>query len=489
MIFPSHKSGVPLILAVVLCLTGLLILQFFPSRTVATIWKGYRVLVVDAEEDEKDILGRLEKQGITETVSLSVSATVNTSKEAPDQPFLSEINAKRTAWFLDSEHGYRYFFLSDTPFLENKVSESFAGTEFFWHLETAEGIVYFPPVLMGFFLLSGLFRAKNKLYQIACSLPFIFLSWSCRSSPCFIATLFALYGITLALDLLCGRTLLTTVQRLRRLREQPLAVGVLLASLIAATLGGLEPLFLYCAASISSISALFLAHQASQALEKRYEKKRLHPVFRPQAIFPQARYPIDLYGGKKGTPAVTMSLMLIVAATTGLFLFAFSIPRIRTDTEKDLYIPSPSRYTASIGFDLAGYTELASLKEKGGMPDLGDFVASQWRIATFAWQRVQKPAGAPSGSSIAEYTDYTIDGNGVISEKKRVLETFNTGFIRKTLSKDATPLEKMLIAQNRFVTVSRLSGTGTRPSGGTSVLWYLFFLAIPGTVLVMRLKK
>ena len=482
--FPSHKPEAILVPAAVFWLAGLLVLLFFPSRPVASIWRGFRVLVVSSEADEQDILGRLEAQGITDTVTLSVSAVRNTSREAPDQPFLSEINARRTAWFVDPERKFRYFYLRETPFLDKKVSEGFAGTPFFRHLETAEGSVFFPPVLASLFLLSALFFAGNRHYQIACGLPFVLLSASCSRISGFMAAVFALQTVILAADILWGRAILTPAQRFRRIRQQPLLAVSVFAAALAAASGGFHPFLLFIAASVSSVSALALVHGLSRMLDRLRDKKRLHPVFRPQAFDTRS-----MYSGS-GKTALAVHLLLAAFAAAGILLFAFSSSGTPAGTETDLYIPSPAQYTDSTGFDLAGYTELAALKEKDGIPDLGDFVASQWRSSTFAWQRLQKPAADPSGESIAEYADYTIDGNGVISEKKRVLETFDTGFIRKTLSRDGTPLEKMLLAQNRFVTVTRTGGNGKRSGGGgPSVLWYLLFLAIPGAVLVMRLKK
>jgi len=482
---PSRKPEFTLILAAVLCLSGFSLLYLYPSRSVASIWTGYRTLVVSAAEGEDVILARLEGQGIVDLVTQSNSIIKNTNREAPDQPFLAVINTGRQAWFLDPEGKLRYFYLREIPFLGLKVADGLSGATFFWHLEAAEGMVYFPFFLTVLLFIFGLLLARNRLYQFSGGLPFLLLPLSSTRPSGFIAAILAIYTVILASDLSAGRARLDKIQLARRFRSQPFVIVTSAGSILAALSGGLHPFLLLCAAATSSLAAIVPANAAMKMAIEWHEKRRLHPVFVIEAM-----HPGTVSRGWSGRLVMVVSSAAAACALAGILLFAFRSVKTDTGREKDLYIPAPARYTGNAGLDLAGYTAHAALEKYGTLPDLGDFIATQWRMRTFSWQRVQLPSPDPTGSSVAEFTYYSIDGDGVISEHRRVLETFDTGFIRKTLSSDGTPLEKMLLAQDRFVTVSRTDDTGNRTSsGGTSALWYVFFLAIPGAAVVMRLKK
>jgi hypothetical protein len=490
----SGKNGTirfSLIITVLLFLTGIFCLFQFPLHNFASVWKGYRVLVVSLDESEQDIIRRLEAAGIGQYVSQSNSILKNSNPETPDFPFLPALNSQRSAWFVDTAHSFRFLYLEEKPFLDRKTEKAFSDAHFFWHLEKSEKQNMVSPVLSLFLAIAGLLLSKNRLSQIVCAVPFILLSFSDSLASGAISAYLALYSIILLASLFDDKDReLSRSQVIMRLKSYPVLFLPPLGALISAFSGGVKSALLFLAAVVSSFSVLFLFNAGEKILGCYRRDTGEHPVFRMQVMHPgTVRRKIS------GKVVVSVSAATIILSLFSIFPF-FSLyglaPKNQDEvTLQDLYIPAPSGYTGRAGFDIDGYLQLIALKSRSGIPDLGDFISAQWRIYTFPWQRIQSPAEQPTGKSVAEYSVYSIDGNGVISGKKRIMDIFDTGFIKKTLAENSTPLEKMLIRQGRYVTVARINES--KPRSGTrgrkSDALYMVFLLIPGTAILKRLKN
>lgn len=445
----NRTIGTNLLAAAVFC-AGIFALCSFPLYTIHKIWKDYRVLVVSLSESETDIVSRLKSKGIVDIVTAMNSMLLNTNQEAPIEPFLPTINAERTGWFINTEHNCRYLFLRDQPFLTAKTAESFSGTDFFWVLEKTGGMNPLPPLFVIIVFLAGLFFVKNRLFQIAGGCSFILLAISCnRPSGFFAAILFLYTGILLAdhFERQCGT--LTGKQLISRLLADRVILILLLAALVAGFSGGFQAGFLSIAALAVSLSGVSLFGALRRFVVILRNKQRLHPIFIPVHIRQS-----DLPASLKKKTILGISTLVPVLLISGTLALNTGNRQMETQFGKDLYIPAPSGYTDHSGFTIESYTDWVTMKSAAGLPDLGDFVSVQWHIQTFPWRRLQTPTEKPDRDSTAEYPDYVIDEKGIISEKNRIMAKFDTDFIRKTLSSDSTPLEKMLLRQNRFVTVN-----------------------------------
>lgn len=477
---------------IITCISGLLfigsilILFLYPIQTSTSVWKGYRVLVVSLSVNENDITSRLQKQGITEFITESNTLLKNQITEAPIQPILSKINESRSAWFINVTQKNRYIYLKDIPFLDSRIQAAFSGTDYVWNLESGGGGVTFIPSLLCFlFVIIGLFVSKNYLYQLFCSLPFVFLAVSCNTILGCIISLFSIYSLILLLELLSSNgKVISKKQILQRVYRQKRVFIPICISFVSAIIGGWQSVLLFLAALTASLISTYFISSVSQKIEIIQSKNRIHPVFRPQLMH-QSIPEIHL---KRSSILIVSSVSLILVIIGVLFFSLRTQPFNNSDN--DLYIPAPARYTVRTGFDIEGYTELLALKDSSGLPDLSDFLAAQWQIYTFPYQRVQNQLQKPKNGSIVLYNNYTIDKNGLITPKKQIMNTFNTEFIKKRLFLDSTPLEKMLLKQNKFVTVGQKSSNDTRTKSGNSIfLIYLIYILIPGAAIFMRLNK
>ena len=141
-----------------------MLLTFFPLRTINQVWQGYRILVVPLEQNEKNIVENLEKQGISDFVTESNSLIINNNAKTPSQPALEKWNADRSLWFRNESHNSRYFFLAETPFLETKITKAFSGAQFSWSLEHSDGIKIFPVLICFLLFFVCLLLLKRRIF-------------------------------------------------------------------------------------------------------------------------------------------------------------------------------------------------------------------------------------------------------------------------------------------------------------------------------------
>ncbi len=473
------------ILAGLGCIAGIGILLLFPSQTSFGRWQGYHVLAVSLDASEKEVLKRLLSQGIGDVVSESNTHIENKSPEAPIQPFLAAINTARSAWFINTTQRYRYFYLKDTPFLETKITDALKTAEISWNLEKTDNFTIIPFFICGVFGIALLLVSKNRLYQFFCSIPFVILSVTSNSLSGTISSILALYSLSLVADLsvLDGKNL-TQKQLILRVQNQGQILIPLAGAFFAGFSSGFQSGLLFCASLCASISLISLVSCLPPQIEKFKNRRRLHPVFRAQIMHPELlRQSLPRY------IILFASISCIMCVVTGTLFFNFRSNH-KAAFKQDLYIPAPSGYTGNSGFDIEGYSETRAKKEKTDLPDLTDFLSTQWLIQTFPYRRVQEQGSEPTRESKAEYIDYSIDDKGLISPENHLMNTFNTDFIRKRLALDSTPLEKMLIRQNRFVTVALKTGDDVTSSPLSSFFMrYLLYIFIPGAAIFMRLKK
>ena len=446
----KEKNVLIAIFAGIICLSGVLILALFPLHTSFSVWKGYRVLTVSPADNEQDVFTRLSKSGIVDYATESNSLLGGVAKEAPVEPFLADINRIRSSWFVNPDQNLRYFFIRDTSFLDKKVQKAFTGSKNFWYLEETGGFTLIPCILSLCLLTAGLLCSKNRFYQVFCSVPSILLTLSYNRTSGFLAALFFLLTIILTARVLDFHDVQLTQYQIRyRIRRYfYFFIPVPLAMLFAFH-DGIHAGLLVSATLFSAVAAIIPAHITVRAINEAIEKQRLHPRFIPAVMNQKARS-----GFLPDKRIAGCILLTAVFALTGTVLFSFKAPAKEIHAGRELYIPAPSGYTRHTGFDLAGYTELVSARQGAALPDLGDFLAAQWNIRTYPWRRLQDPITTPAAGSSVDYVWYSVDRNGIISGKSKTMYVFDTGFIRKTLSSDVPQLEKMLIRQDRYVTVN-----------------------------------
>lgn len=449
MILKIQKHHIPLLVASFVVCASLLALFLFPVHSGKTCWTGYRVLVVTPANKEAEVVSRLDKAGITDYASEANSQLANSSPEAPIQPYLSRLNDERSRWFTDDEHNTRFVYLKNLPFLDNRIEKAFTGSDLAYYLEKNSGMLFAQSLALILLLCVGLFTRSNRAYQFFCAIPSFMLSVYYCQIPGFLASVALLWGtLELAGSVDTQRLLLNSRQLLNILIRKRMYALFFLVALVFGALRGFHGFFLVFLAILASAALPIPVSKLVEIYRKSRNRKRLHPRFEPLAISGGSVLPVNVTNLKYALP-----LAALLTAGIGIPLLVMRSPSHKTDESRVLYIPAPSRYTRHAGFGVDGYSELTALRSKQALPDLGDFVAARWIIRTAPWRRIQDPVLAPEAESTAEYVSYQMDEAGIITGKKRIMDTFNTGFIKKSLVVDSTRLEKMLLKQKRFVTV------------------------------------
>lgn len=424
-----------------------------PDVGSRSIWKGYRVLALPAETDEAEVVSRLSAAGIRDFATSSNSIIENDSRMAPAQPFLAKKNAELSTWFVDAERGTRFMYLRDNPFLEDRVARAFSLSSFSWYLEGKPRTSALPAILFAAYLVVlGIFSSQRRTF-LSAAIPFALLAAKCSDAFFFGSVSAAAYGIFL----LCGlfeaeQTGLPRGHRAVRLKRSPFALAPLIISAALAVFsksgfGGSFLLTLACSASLSVFSGLCYAK-----LSERLERARLHPKFRPDYMSPDT-----LDRGKIGKRELFLSIPVPVLFVASVFIFGFVVPPSGAqgdDRFRVLYIPSPSGYTSPSGFNVEGYASATESRGTEGIPDLAWFVAVRWNLEMAPWRRLDEKILDPVPGTVVKTTEYTLDANAIIRSEEKNKGTFDSSFIKKAVSDPATPIEKLLVAQGRFVTVS-----------------------------------
>ena len=444
------KTIHPTIALVLVCLVALgasVGMILFPLHSGKTIWTGYRVLIVSPASSEAEIVARLKKAKIAAFATEANSLLSNSSSEAPVQPYLSELNAARARWFSDPEHDLRFVYLKNAPFLDGKIRDAFSGSAAYHYLERNAGTTRIQSLALIILLVVGFVIRPNRLFQAFCAAPcFILALVFCRATG-FLSSVALLLGIIELCGSVNARGLKLSVrQTVRILAKKRGALLFFPVALFLAALSGLHGFLLALLSIVASIALAFPAIRVRRASHALFFSKRIHPRFEPLAISGDSLIARDAKG-------YTLEAAALLSAALGVGILLLMTPSLQTGESRVLYIPAPTRYTHHGGFGIEGYSELQGLRGQKSIPDLGDYVAAQWIIRTAPWRRIQDPVQAPVAGASADYVWYQADETGIITGKKRTMFTFNTGFIKKTLDTEGTLLERMLLRQNRFVTV------------------------------------
>lgn len=447
-----HGTAYKNILAGITVVACVLLFYFFPSYSINPVWKGYRFLAVPLEQDEKSILTLLEKNNITDLVTESNSRIKNTSEKVPIQPFLEAKNEALSPWFRNDSEELRYIYIAEAPFLESRIQKAFSSSGFSWFFEKADGMHILPIALVVVFFAITVFLSQYRLFLLATGWPFILYAARCNQFPAFLASLLSIYGLFVASDLFePGKRALSRKMRRKRFNRHPETIVPAILAFFS-SFSGKGHSFRMLPVAFALSGALFVLFSSLQDFfRQKLEQTRLHPSFTPEPMHPGSV--LKKWPGKNVLYALVPIPVLCVS---GFFLFgtvSMSESRIKGSGE-ELYIPSPSGYTSRTGFDSDGYTEMNRLRQEPFFPDLGWFLAVRWNLETAPWRRVQTAVTEPEAGSIAEIMEFTSDENAILSGKKETMYIFNDSFIKKTLSGTVTPLEKMLLAQGRYVTVN-----------------------------------
>ena len=405
--------------------------------------------MVPLEQDEKTIVTNLEMLGISDIVTESNSQIINYNSKTPVQPEIGKWNEDRSLWFRNASHNCRYFYLAETPFLETKINKSFTDAHFSWYLEHSDGIKIFPVVLCFLLLFICLFLLKRRVLFFLYTIPVVFYTFFCNTVSGYLTSIFSIVVFYIFTSLLEPENgALSGFQRVTRIKHHPVSLCTAPIIIVIASTGGGHSLLMYGITLCLSFSILVLVLSLKTRINFIRERKRIHPVFRPIMMNPES-----IIGKWPKKTDIYIFLTAVLLSGTGFLLFNVQDSKTGISDKQELYIPSPSGYTKSTGFDDKNWTELSQIRTPNSLPDLGTYVSIRWNLETAPWRRIQETIRDPVAGESVGSNQFFSDKDGKISGKMNTMFTFDTNFIRKILSSGITPLETMLMRQGRFMAV------------------------------------
>jgi hypothetical protein len=436
-----------------------LIIMLFPQANRDSVWKGYRVLAVPLEHNEAEVLALLDTAGIHELVTESNSIIQNDSEMAPAQPFLTEKNAQLTNWFIDAEQNVRFLYLKDRTLLEERTARALMSVTFPWYFEDADRSRSLPLVIAVFYVIALFIFSSQKLTFLPVSLAQLLFIFRCSVLSAYTSAILLIFGAYLLSELLePSRSGLSSRYRLVRLKQNPLYLVPIILALLVSAIPRSGTIFLFLTTVALSMSLYAVMLSISHYIVGYRARKRLHPAFKPELMHPDS-----LIRVRSARKHLYLSITVPILFATGLVSFGNVFPSRDADTASGpsqvLYIPSPSGYTRDSGFDTDGYSELLEKREQGSLPDLAWFLSVRWNLATAPWRRAEDVIIEAKPGTVVTVVESTSDSFGKIISKEKTMGTFDTSFIRKAISGPITPLEKMLIEQDKFVMVTPVRHT------------------------------
>lgn len=449
---PSDRTVKAILAAVTV--TALTLLVLFPRANVSGVWTGYRVLAVVPHDCEASIVTLLDNTRIEGYASESNSLLRSEDTLSPFQPQIAAMNSDRARWFTDGHA--RFFYLPIDSVRERPLTEGLNALGLSWSLERHERL-FFYAYLSLLFAVVCTFLAKNHLLSGMSSVPFVVYALSAGGLPGFASALVALSAVALYGDLLSiPLGLLTMRQILGRIRAHPAYFGIVFLSCAIAITGGAHVFILLLLAVISALSLGALSPFFSDMTISVINARRLHPRFTYLPI-----HPTTLYRTKGPAPKTIISIatLFILMLSLGFVVRSLAVPKSWNESLKRLSIPTPTGYTVKHGFSVESYQEYMTDKmaknAEDTLPDLADYIAARWRIAAFPWTSIHSNTSNPFPGDSIGLLDYSQDSMGSIVSTPGTTVTFNDAFVRDALRDQATPLERMLERQGRFITVTR----------------------------------
>ena len=423
---------VPLFIAA-LCL---FCIYAFRLKNETSIWKNYRVLCVNKDAGEKNVLTRLESAGIYDTVTLSNQNPLGESEICPVVPFSQEYVQAFSPFFFDESGKYQLYYLPVTVDLNKKLEKLFSSDTAGWKLENVTTLSYWillvPAVIAVFFFI----LSRKKFLFFIMQLPFLYL---CFFSPQFFeiaaAVLFALIAFYI-------QHFFKKPDWIRFLLTDPVFLLLCVIFLILPFFSGIKSFLFIYGTLLVSACFFFLYYYSYQ---KSSVIKYIYITSAKTAAFSLRQKSEFLFIG-----------LCSVLILSGFFFMKGKI--FSSGGLDDLSIPCPKEYNGVVDFSIDSYETLVASRSEGCLADLGDYVAYKWKKDVYPFVSMNKEAPpAKKGTSVLyrHYRENTEEKRIKVSEE--TVFTFNNDYVTTKVSeldqsKEAT-VEKLLFEQKKFMAV------------------------------------
>lgn len=443
---------------------ALLLFAALPLRLYHSVWEGYRILAVPASADIETYLAAAERVGVSGIVSeLSVAARTSLLGANRYGTLPLTDMSRYGRWFSDTDGAFRYFYIPYTSLVQFvKLYLTLYREKVAFYLEPALPYAPFRALLAAILFFYCIIGSRKKTLFFAASVGFLCYALCVKSSLSLTTALLSILTAAYWLEALDNEVSIPWKQLKERIHRNIFMLILPAVPFVTAVIDGLLPFGFFLLALLLSASALFSMHSFLQLQELTRDQYRQHPSLKVFVMHPQSwsqfwntRYAV--------TATVLSGGLLLISALLPLVLS----PNRLTHTAGVLTVPQPvSR--PPLPFTDAGFFTARSAQPAAALPDLTNYIEDCWYIAARPYLNVHDPLRPLVPHDTITFDSFREDAAGKLVREEKTLYTFDTDFIIHTLQQRqlaVLPLEKMLIAQNGFITAAhrtlRLSTLGT----------------------------
>jgi hypothetical protein len=423
-----HLSVNKILISAGIAVCSIILIFLFRTVPSGNLWKGYRIIYVSADCDNKYIESVIEKAGCTGVIDLSSQYIPLTLPADSPEVSLAAVEAdkngylyKRTAYFFDKGGKYQLYYISDTQTGKAEAAvQSLSQAGITSGIDTQSEYPWVIPVIcMLFALFLCMLSAHRVIFAFSAVIP-VFFSLCMPFYPGASSVCLLLYALFLVQQVWRRKNafsfILTNITIL----------FFTVSSLVIAVMTSLQCGLLFLCAVIGSAAVVFLL---SQVELKRDEKYSFIPVMIRAADVGQ----LVTKKTRQGIVACAAFIMVL----TGILLLSADFSHT---SSKQLQLPSSRA---------GGITD--------GLPSLDDYVIWCWNARTLPYRSLHDPDGdamrrKPAEDDMVVFPHYADTEKG-ITEKNESMK-FDASFRRDTIrqidSLNFPAVEKLLKEQGKL---------------------------------------
>ena len=463
---------------------SLLLFAMLPLRLYKSVWTGYRVMATPASADIKTYIEAAGQVGISGIVSERSSANRFSFLPLGRYGKVPFTDAERYIhWFRDESGSFRYFYIPYTSLLQFVTFYfTLCSKNVPFYLESA--LPYSPlkailALILFFYCIIG---SRNKTLFFTAAISFLFYALCVKSNLSLTTALLSIMTTAYWLEALENELAIPWKQLKERIRRNVFMIILPTVPLLTAIIDGLAPFLFFLLALLLSASALFSIYSFLQLKETCQDRYRQHPLLKPFVMHPQSwsRFWNTRYAM---TVTVLTGCLLLISA---VFLSIFSVNRLG-HAVTGINVPQPvSRRPAP--FTDEGFFMTQAEQPQGSLPDLSNYIADCWYATVQPYLNVHMPLQPLVQNAQIRFDTFDEDSMGIVHRKEKILYTFDTAFIIRSLRHERLsllPVEKLLIAQSGFTAVTARPLKPFIPNTLASVFITLCTLLFPCVLIIM----
>ncbi|MCR4940622.1 MAG: hypothetical protein K5930_11030 [Treponemataceae bacterium] len=464
------------IFLIILAASFFLILVFlFRIQPSIKIWEQYKVFYFPSDYSLYKIKTAINDENLLQAIIFENPdyhhAWVNIMQAEENYDTVRDFSQKymRDFFFYDKTGSYRIIYVPDD--ISSDLISSLKASGISFGTDSVNKYPYLYPIISFVFLILLALFGKMSFFHSVSAVPLILFTLWCPFYNSAVGVLSALFGFYTA-EQYAGKKYGIT-----RTFLNPVVIICLLFSLFSITAGGIKLLLLFLSTLVSSI-LLWISLVCLNKISLSAYHFRYVPILTSKSFYPYKR-------------VTFFSISMVAVAATVLALFFFlSAGIIRSTGEDDLYLPSPSEYTESVGINSSSYSELKEFDSRE-YPDTADFIDEYWLNIRSQYSRLSDNYSSEdiTPGDIIAIPVFTEDTDGIHSEL-RTIESFDDKFIDKLTQEfiGNGGAEQFLFSQGKMFSTKYVKA-GDRSHDLNSALSIISLFVLFVILFILRLIK